>query len=1596
MTAALDPIAATTAISESYKRYLHTTFRPSDRLLAEEYARELDQSYRLTKGPILQAQAPYTPGVSLRTLTGEGVLHPGFLRLPERAFPVDRPLHAHQEVAIRKVAGGRNVAIATGTGSGKTEAFTLPIVNDLLHEADRGTLGEPGVRALLLYPMNALANDQMKRLQSLLLAFPEITFGRYVGDTESSYGAALSVYRRRFRRDPLPNEMIDRERMQQTPPHILLTNFAMLEYLLLRPDDSRFFDGPTGKHWRFIVLDEIHVYNGAKGAELAMLLRRVRERVNSTKRGALTCIGTSATLGRGKEDRQRVIEFVSTVFDEPFEWDDSDEGRQDLVEPQREELAKSTGSWTASPDFIQTIRSEMRGGSSAQRLVALFPPSAQVITSDEVGRVLFDGFAHEHHVALLQRELSDGSCGVEELASCVFNEVDDQRIRLETLVALVDICVAAQPSSNNAPLLPARYHFLIRSLEGAFVCRHPDHPLGTPRLRLSRHESCPFCADADVEAKMFEYGTCRKCGTGFAVGSQDESDEDVLHLGSAPLYGDNLVCLAFAPPRAADDDEDEAAIEGETEAAAKRVQQHLCSGCGAYGDKSNLGCGCPERFSEPVTQALPSKSSTEGVIRRCPVCAGRSNAPIILRFLTGTEAPVSVVATSLYQQIPPSIEDDADNKPGEGRKLLMFSDSRQDAAFFAPYLHRTYSQMLARRLVWRHVEAKGDSDARFGDYTEPIVKFAEQQLVLDPDDHGKNRTTVRSWLMREILAVDPRQSLEGVGLMEIGVAIPRQVKPPAFLLDLGFSSQEALDLARLLLRTLRQSAAVVLPQDVDIADPMFSPRNVVTTVRREQSARQVLSWMPSGSSTNRRLDYIKRLLERRSVTVDPKALLGSLWDDWLSAPGSGWEKVLADSRIPRQGVVRAIDFEWLTFLPTTPDHLPYRCDACGQVSWQNLSGVCPTLGCVGVLGPFVPDAENHYRRLYTDLEPIWLRVEEHTAQLATDTAARRQQEFLDGDINALSCSTTFELGVDVGEVQAVLLRNVPPTPANYMQRAGRAGRRSGAAALVVTFAQRRSHDRHYFDDPSDMIDGNIAPPIVTLTNTAIVRRHVHATAYAAYQRHTGEQYKTVDEFFMPADETAAAERFVMWLKARPGALGASVERIVPTEAAEELDIAGWGWVTALVEPDEESGAAWLARARDELRDDLAHLESEKRKAAEEEQYQKAGSFQRVRDTLARRPLIDFLAQRVVLPKYGFPVDVVELDVRRSGDKEAARVDLNRDLRMAIAEYAPGAKVVADKHLWEPLGLRIPPGRRPPTYDWMECSTCAKFSTRRSGGAPSCCSDPQPKRGRSGRFVIPMFGFHGRMCKERIGESRPPAAGFAISHFDDFAPGVVSDYEAITVGALDLEFRFSRRGRVTVINSGPKAAGYSVCLSCGHASVQERSKPRKKSDEKLPSHPRPYNTSSSCTGTLLRLGYGHQFLTDVIDIRPDIDSAAPGWHSALYALLAALPVLGVARNDMDGYVIEGSEYHRGSFLLFDNVPGGAGYARSLTGRLPEMFEAAYDAVATCDCGEDSSCYSCLRTYSNQRLHDSLSRADAMALLEPAAKGASAQTKKLPLV
>jgi hypothetical protein len=1439
--------------------------------------------------------------------------------------------------------------------------------------------------------MNALANDQMKRLRDILSAFPDITFGRFIGDTRDSYRDALDIYRDRFDCDPLPNELICRDQMRDRPPHILLTNYAMLEYLLLRPVDTKLFDGPTGQHWRFIILDEVHVYNGAQGAEIAMLLRRVRDRVNMTKRGVIQYVGTSATLG-SESEYPYLADYGHDLFDERLEYRPGAPERQDIIGPVKKPLVQGPAMWTARPETFVEISRQLASGDSIctslmSELVAMGAP--QPAPGQDPFTYLGGALIAERHVVKLQNLLERKSIDLSRAAEGLFGDGPEA-----TVVYLLEACSRAKSPTTGGPVIPSRYHFLLRALEGAFICQSPDHPSNRPRLRLNRHKTCPDCWEGRVRSQMFESGVCAKCGAAYLVGLRQHEGKNTF-LKSAKPFTTSLTYLLLEKEVSTDDEDEEAVVHNGL-IVAEVDSRVLCAACGSLTEGSEPSCDCGSRHGVRVTVAHPSRPGEP--LRKCLACSGRSNAPIVLRFLTGQDAPVSVIATALYQSIPASPESNAMIKIGEGRKLLSFSDSRQDAAFFAPYLDRTYSRAIERRLIWQVVKRLHKAAPRFEDLITPIRRDAESALVLDEDDGTmRNSNRVRTWLMREVLAVDRRQSLDGVGLAEITFALPRALSEVPTLTALGFTRDETLDLARVFFETLRVQGAVHLPEGVDITDPIFAPRNVVTTVRLEQRAPRILSWLP-GTGLNRRLDYLQKVLTRRGKRLDARELLGQMWTRWMAKPNGPWSKVLTRVDSKRHGTTFAINPEWVTMRLPTPEAPAFRCALCRQIWWRSVSNVCPTYTCEGTLKPFTtPKAQRdeHYRYLYTTLDPIGLRVEEHTGQLDATYAGRLQQQFLDGDINALSCSTTFELGVDVGEVQAVLMRNVPPSPANYVQRSGRAGRRTGAASLAVTFAQRRSHDLHYFDRPHALVDGHVTTPIVSLRNPQIVRRHIHAVALAAFERaHVdsgGDWHRTVASFFTSGadDQVAPVDQFTDWLRSHPEEVGAAVGRITPPDLSDELGTMQWSWVEALTEQGEIESFGWLERAKKEVQSDLDQVNEELDRVSERivelrrqnlnSRASKQAGLQtalfRVKATLEKRQLIQFLAQRVIIPKYGFPVDVVSLDIWKPGDATAPRVDLSRDLRIGITDYAPGSQVVADKRLWEPVGLRIPVGKALLDHVWAICKTCGAFRAHRGKEPNRCnvCSSREISQSR--RFVIPMFGFIGAPSNQKPGEARPPKAGYSVFYFTDYATAP-PHYESIRIGSKEVSIRSSRQGQITVINKGPGGSGFQVCSSCGFAEPVTTPSTRRK--KKLDPHSRP-GRSTKCATLLGNRHLGHQYLTDVVEILLPVSMQENEAMSTLYALLAATHSIGIIRSDVDGTLRPSGPNQTASIILFDAVPGGAGHTKRIVDRFPELLSAAYEVVTNCECGIDASCYGCLRTYSNTLHHDELVRGSALSVI-----------------
>jgi len=1628
----IHPIDTTEKVRDAYLRYLKTIKPFQDEKLRAEFADAIEKHEMLVKGPLVEISQPYKHDdkiKNIKDLVARGVLSPLFANLCSEALPYEeRKLYTHQVQAIQKaVVGKRNLVVSTGTGSGKTETFLIPILNHLLREEENGTLSQPGVRALLLYPMNALANDQMKRLRKVLGKYAQITFGRYVGETETKKNEAEKIFRQNYPQEPnVPNELKSREEMHETPPHILLTNYAMLEYLLLRPASSPLFDGETGKYWRFIALDEAHVYDGANATEMAMLLRRLQDRVAGKDFERIQVIATSATLGKGPDDLPKVAEFARNLFNRPngFQWDEKDTEKQDIVIAERLSIASLGDTWGSGsqelyaelhvivdnenldePTKINNLEAISKKHGLPETIVSNARFEALKESNKTVSRYLYATLRGDEKIRIFLTELQSEPALLNRISKKIFPEATNPD---KALVDLVALSVMARANPEDMPLLPARYHVFARALEGAFICLNEEahrNPDGTTASRMFMHRQ-KFCLHC--RSRVFELANCTRCGTSYLIGQEisgSDLDEEGAKFAVNPrneyLLQDSKLYLAESAQQTnyyviADKvplpDEDQLG-EGDTEEDAEQLNLDpylLCTECGQI-QQTNLPrqCECKTDL-KPIKKVNIGRSKT---LRRCVSCATRSNSGAVYRFLTGQDAPVSVLADALYLNIPPA-KDKSAEYPGEGRKMLNFTDSRQNAAFFAPFFERAHERTLRRGLILKtlrstHGAIKGNY--RLQDILPSMIYQATQLgLFSSRDSEPSKEERMAIWLMQDFTPLDRRISLEGLGLIRFEPVVPENFELPPSLqrAPWNLNRKDAFSLIRNLLNTLRYQGVItyLLPDRNLHTKEAFKPRDKVYYIREtdSDSKNRIKSWMPSSAKRgNGRLDYLKRILiarlnDENKAEQIAKDTLQDIWK-YLENPSSPWKEVFRSENIKRRdssagGVAYRISHEMWNIVPTLDNFDGwYICNRCKNIYPSSVDDQCLTYSCSGVLEPLGDhrsEIENNlYRQNYLSEDClIPLTAEEHTAQWTAEAGARVQNKFIQGEINVLSCSTTFELGVDVGDLQAVVMRNVPPTTANYIQRAGRAGRRTDSAAFVLTFAQRRSHDLHYYESPEKMVAGQMKPPFASLSNEKVVRRHLHSVVFASFFRWAkakGQEFRNVGSFFIPEGMQTGQEMIRDYLESRPQELLTSLENIIPQRLHSEFGISEWAWIPNLTNPN---NTGVLDLAADDITDEFTRLSelynevmkqlmSAQSPSKQIELHRDAQRYPKIQNQIRQREILGFLGVRNVLPKYGFPADVVELKTNHLYSVEQAQnIDLSRDLRMAISEFAPGSEVIAAKRIWKSQGIRILPHRHPESFVYTICKNCQKFHYGTTIRAECECGEAlKPK----GTFIIPEHGFiaanhvstPGEESPKRIYASRVYFANYneekaillsfdklmslqnadSTSNFEQFSLTLFSqtsinhetaEYILEPEIHIPTSTRYSRYGWLAVVNDGYQN-GFRVCMTCGWAEPVQRPKPPPSS------HENPI-TNKLCRATLENYHLGHRFMTDVLEVRlSGIHYSPQKISSAMYSLMYALldgasEELGIRRNDIDGTLYFHQYGEPPSIIIYDNVPGGAGH------------------------------------------------------------------------
>lgn len=1542
----INPLSTSAEITATYGRYLKALVQPRQPELAKAIAKAIDDSISseggIVKGPYLEATPPYKTGMSIRELVEDGTLSNEFLKLGSNSFPLDRPVYRHQEESIRKLREGRNLLVATGTGSGKTESFLIPIIDHIMREREAGTLTS-GVRALLLYPMNALANDQVKRIREILSGYTGITFGRYTGETLEREDRATQVYVQREGRQPGKNELISRAQMRETPPHILLTNYAMLEYLLLRPEDHEIFNGGD---WQFIVADEAHTYDGAHGVEVALLLKKLRERVDPMSK--ITTIGTTATIGGTDEDKEG---FARNFFGNPYAIAQNADGMRDLVEPQRLEIEGGTWAFPSPEHWNELLDSQ----SFFEAAVAVGAQADNVATA----------FKSNRSVAQIRNLLLGSPMTISNVAAQVFGRHTESAE--QAVVKIVELGILIKDAFGY-PVFQSRFHLFARATEGVFSCLSDE-----PHAFLSRHQECPDCKNPS-----FELAGCKRCGASYYEGFV--ADENGQRYFRPTRKTDKNSRSQFAYPiEFAIDSDNEDEINFDDAAATSELSEDpptwLCGACGLMSDERSSGC--PRCQSDNVHQVRFTSERN-----KCEVCAGRGQG-IIRRLESGNDAAAAVLATSLYQDLPPAPLGGHAHLPGEGRKLMVFSDSRQQAAFFAPYLEDSYERIIWRRLIRKALttaeRAYPNSDFSFLDLNPFVANEARDANLLGTGSDVAQKTEGLTRLYWEAMSTDLQTNLEGTGLVTWKFKLPQDAKAYSALVSLGFSQEQAQAFVGEILNSLRTGGIIATKPGVNLGDDLFKPRTGPLFIRTGEPNRLIKTygWLPK-SASNTRLNYTKKVFDALGIQADPLAVLEGLWEMLTNANGLMPGLLKSEVR-GTQGVVFALNPDSLLLESTSRAGHVFKCGLCRRMTAVSVGNVCPRFRCAGALEQVSAEdlaaqgTASHYASLYSDEDLIGMIASEHTAQLETEYASKVQQDFIEGRINVLSSSTTFELGVDVGELQAVLLRNMPPSVANYIQRAGRAGRRADSAALILTYAQRRPHDLSMFGDPVSMVAGKMRSPLVDLHNERILERHVFSLFFSAFFKDMGIHALPKAGEFLDTSEDSLGNQLLRWLTKNASVLRPRFDAIVPEVLRDRSDQL---WAHANSEFDKRFTKVrneFLSQVEEYLALIAALSGSQTAKALFE-----AGRLMKTLNTIKEKDLIGFLSKKNLIPKYGFPVDTVPLLPRPGETDLANKIELDRDLSVAIFDYAPGAQIIAAGMLWESVGLVLPANAEKgfQRYRYASCLDCEHYQQRPfvEGDLIVNCSSCRSTNLKNYSYVIPEWGFHARGGQQRPGDSIRRYAWNRSIHLreggnatlisgDKTPPGVRGELRSVA--------------KLVVINAGPNNSGYKLCPWCSAA--QPGTEKVKEGD-----HERPYGGTKKCSCKFRdTIHLGHEFQTDVVHLSIDLSKYA-GDHrlaakSLTYALLeGASEGLQIAHDDIDVVSLPSSNTEV-RLALVDAVPAGAGFAKLIADNVNKVFDTAFERVSRCECGLESSCYQCLRSFRNQRDHDLIERGLALDAL-----------------
>ncbi len=1587
--------------------------------------------------------------------------------LKEYQFPTDRVLYNHQLQALTSsLERNKDLIISAGTGSGKSECFLLPSLVRLLNESP-AELAEPGVRVLIIYPKNALINSQMRRIQSWLGTRSDIKFGFYSSKLKEDFNSYNAYTNRQSPYCKWPNNQVfSRKELRKSPPHILISNFSMMEYALVRMKDQPLFEH---NKLHTIVLDEAHSYSGSMAAEITMLIRRLRVKLNKEAKD-IHFFATSATLGDPERDGgAKMKQFAASLFSKDIEdidvilgkkkaddlpdlkineeiplaciadrfMDDNFGWIENIHKTDSNEIFSDSTGLVVNKEASEKLRNEFNKTNDFSK--------DQYFFSDQPSKVLWSVINRIPEIRKLRREILKEPLKLEEISEFLFNKNGLEYIKITANIMVA--CSVAVDAPFKLPIIPVKLHLTASAPNGVFVCLSPNcpgkgHDYEFGRIVQNKYSSCENECDSGVG----ELVTCKACGEIFVAFNRET----------------NL------PPDWEFLTDEQGLLDVKTISGTPVSWNKHCPACLQKVDKKGVPFFIKEEDKENESEEDDSSISADYEL---DADVNRDfNGLFFQSFNIGHHLIQPILIDSLYECLDPMNIKGYKNRPGQGRKLLAFTDNRVKAAALASRMEWTHEDILNRHIIYTSISNSSQNTLtrselqkelsessqlkQLGGFFEKLGKSPDE--IMDTDESTLWHVAdycIDSEFFRKIYKKSTR--LEATGLVTVGYSGLENIFDGYSFEDI--SGKSLVVLAELILDLFRMNGIISIitkntaeqTNSVDLWEYCFGKtyyNNAITAYPHPNANKLVSRYRPKqGHSNKYEKTAIKFLIsngykekDAREKAVD---LLISVYDKIKDSGILISEKY----KITDDGVERWIEIEDCNNAEFSDKAYKintknmsfsigkdiYVCQQCGHVTTRVVD-FCPRPDCVGkIVRLDTLQAEEYKKDRYAinhtlTMKPLGLVTREHTAHIEADTSEKNEEFFINGFVNLLSSSTTMELGIDIGGLTAVYLSNCPPGPANYLQRAGRAGRRIDGTSIVLTNARKLPHDSLLFFDPRYFFDNKPVDPMVSMSSKKIIKRHINAFLLAEFFYFLNKNKITINKTSNPLNAFGSCKDFFIeevlyndeihivyrlffsWLKSEAfnnKELAEKYRQIVDGTFYQSIDKNNV-FIPELMQSIYDIGM--------EYRKDMELLEKEIYKA--DGNRSKALNYKKNR--IMNLPLIEYLSNLQILPKYGFPIDVVPFDDINKDKARALNVSDNsedtidggahqdklkmqRTLTRAIVEYAPGNKIIANKRvlisegiMFNSLGLGL--SEKKESLDkgyYVICKSCNSFeyvSIPEEYQRCKICNHPSDKcdldpekdidyndtipRNKVKTYLVPK-GFRVDFNEKQLyAKAIAPIKGYSI--IKPLMSGTGIAFKELYKG--NIKVRHLDNGELIAINHGKEdregfGFGFAICLSCGRAAREENDAIKYKlpmASNHVPVDGRRGNCQSQTNRNISLLA---KITTDTLQIRMEKDMmpSLDVINKEIYyttlgkaMVIAGAQMLNIEVRELN-YSLSAYRLEDGAnnfdIVIYDDVPGGAGYVKQLASRISELLQMSFKVLDECDNNCDKACGRCIATY-----------------------------------